>query len=79
MLLAFQQVTFRNGPVFVAREVDATGTFALPTTTGATAENSILIVSGFAETEFEVQVRVQVQRYIGFANDLRYVADRHLA
>lgn len=43
--------------MLVAREVDARGTFALPTTTGATAENSILIVSGFAETETEVQVQ----------------------
>lgn len=57
-----QQVSFRAGPVIVARQVDAASPrpFELPTTidgetlAGATPLNSALIVTGFTEVDPEV-------------------------
>lgn len=46
--------------MIVAREVEASsGSFGLPDVDGASAQNSALIVTGFTETDPEVQVQVR--------------------
>lgn len=67
----FHQISFMNGPVIVAGEVDASSRpFQLPTATGADKTDSALIVTGFIETEIEVQLQAQVQQLL-LESDLR--------